>query len=374
MPSVRLLDALTIDRIAAGEVVERPADAVKDLVENALDAGARRVEVAVEDGGRRVIRVADDGAGFAPEDLALAVERHATSKLPDGDLAAIASFGFRGEALPSIAAVSRLEIRTRAEGADGGLRLVVEQGVKGAVAPVGHPRGSTIEARDLFAATPARLKFLKSPRAEALACADAIRRLAIAHPQARFAFASDEGGAFDWPACPPGPQGARMRSGQALGPDFLDDALDIDATREGVRLTGLVAVPTHHRSNAQAQYFSVNGRAVRDRLLAGALAGAYADFLPAGRKAVAILDVACDPRFVDVNVHPAKTEVRFADPGLVRGLIVGAIRERLGAARHRASVGGGLAAAALFARDFGAAPNGYGSAHAPTGGFAEPAQ
>ena len=208
---IRRLDPLLIDRIAAGEVVERPAAAVKELIENALDAGARRIEVAIEAGGRALIRVADDGAGMNPDDLALSVERHATSKIPDGDLTRIATLGFRGEALPSIASVSRLEIRSRAQDADAAFALSVEAGAKTAPRPISHPVGTRVEARDLFAATPARLKFLKSDRAESQASADVVRRLGLANPQTRFSFASDLGGSFDWPACPPGEAGERER-------------------------------------------------------------------------------------------------------------------------------------------------------------------
>ncbi len=338
---IRRLDPLLIDRIAAGEVVERPAAAIKELVENALDAGATRIDVAVEAGGRGLIRVSDDGVGMGPDDLALCVERHATSKLADGDLTAIATLGFRGEALPSIASVSRLEIRTRARSADTAFEMRVEDGVKGAVRPSAHPSGTRVEARDLFAATPARLKFLKSDRGEAQACADVVRRLALANPQTRFSFASEIGAPFDWPACGAGEAGERERLRQALGEDFIANALRIDAAREGVRLTGYVGLPTLNKPNALSQYFYVNGRAARDKLLAGALRAAYLDYLPHGRHAAAALFVACDPREVDVNVHPAKAEVRFRDSGLVRGLIVGAVKQALEAALHRATTTGG---------------------------------
>jgi len=339
--SIRRLEPLLIDRIAAGEVVERPAAAVKELVENALDAGATRIDVAIEAGGRALIRVSDDGVGMDADDLALSVERHATSKLPDGDLTRIATLGFRGEALPSIAAVSRLEIRSRARGAAQAFEMRVEDGVKSALRPSAHPVGARVEARDLFAATPARLKFLKSDRSEAQACADAVRRLALAHPQTRFAFSTEIGASFDWPACGQGEAGERERMRQALGEDFAANALRIDALREGVRLTGWVGLPTLNKPNALSQYFFVNGRAVRDKLIAGALRAAYLDYLPQGRHAVAALFVVCDPREVDVNVHPAKAEVRFRDGGLTRGLVVGAVKQALEAARHRATTTGG---------------------------------
>jgi DNA mismatch repair protein MutL len=378
---IRRLDPLLIDRIAAGEVIERPAAAVKELVENALDAGATRIDVAVEAGGRRLIRVTDDGAGMSAPDLALAVERHATSKIPDGDLTNIATLGFRGEALPSIASVSRLEIRSRARGADIAAMLLVEDGVKGAVQPCAQPQGVRIEARDLFAATPARLKFLKSDRSEAQAAGDVVRRLALANPQVRFSFASETSASFDWPACSPDEAGRLERARQALGSDFAANCLVIQAEREGVRLTGFAGLPTYSKSNALTQYFFVNGRAVRDKLLAGALRAAYLDYLPRDRHAVAALFVACEPRDVDVNVHPAKAEVRFRDGGLVRGLIVGAIRQALEGALHQASTTGGSGAIAAL-RAPGFAPSAErlsrpwdwrASPAAPTG-FAEPEQ
>jgi DNA mismatch repair protein MutL len=378
---IRRLDPVLIDRIAAGEVIERPAAAVKELVENALDAGATRIDVAVEAGGRRLIRVIDDGDGMSAPDMALAVERHATSKIPDGDLTNIATLGFRGEALPSIASVSRLEMRSRARGADAAALLLVEDGAKSAVQPCAQPQGTRIEARDLFAATPARLKFLKSDRAEAQAAGDVVRRLALANPRTRFTFASEIGASFDWPACAPDEAGLLERARQALGTEFAANCLAIDAEREGVRLSGFAALPTFSKSNAATQYFYVNGRAVRDKLLAGALRAAYLDYLPRDRHAVVALFVECDPRDVDVNVHPAKAEVRFRDGGLVRGLIVGAIRQALQDALHRASTtGGGGAIAALRAPTFAPSaqrlsqPWNWRASPAAPAGFAEPEQ
>ncbi len=386
---IRRLDPLLVDRIAAGEVVERPAAAVKELVENALDAGARAVEVMIEAGGRRLIRVSDDGRGMDEADLALAVERHATSKIPDGDLTAIATFGFRGEALPSIASVSRLEIRTRAEGAATGSRLVVEDGAKSPISPCAGAAGTRVEARDLFAATPARLKFLKSDRAEAQAVSEVVRRLALGNPQVRFSLASEIGSGFDWPACGPGEAGLAERLRQALGSDFAANSLELDAIREGVRLSGRIGLPTFSRPNALAQYLFVNGRAVRDKTLSGALRAAYLDFLPADRHAVAALFVECDPHSVDVNVHPSKAEVRFRDPGLVRGLVVGGVKQRLAEALHRAATTGGTATALAMRPQAGfrpappaggwdwraspAAPSGGGGAAAAPH-WAEPAQ
>jgi len=377
---VRRLDPLLIDRIAAGEVIERPAAAVKELVENALDAGALRIDVVVEEGGRRLIRVVDDGAGMSADDLALSVERHATSKIPDGDLGRIETLGFRGEALPSIASVADLEIVTRTGSAAQASALRVEHGRKRAIAPAARPPGTRVEVRDLFAATPARLKFLKSDRAEAQAVADVVRRLALAHPRVRFSLQGDLLAGFDWPGDPSATTGRLARIGQALGAEFQANSIEIVAAREGARLTGYAALPTFHRANAQAQYLYVNGRPVRDKLLAGAVRAAYADYLPAGRHPTLALDLVCEPRDVDVNVHPAKAEVRFRDPGLIRGLVIGALRQTLAAAGHRASTTGGSAAVAAFERgaQYGTRPGGAGwdwrrSPAAPPG-FAEAAQ
>jgi DNA mismatch repair protein MutL len=385
--TIRRLEPLLVDRIAAGEVIERPAAAVKELVENALDAGARSIEVAIEAGGRRLIRVTDDGRGMDEGDLELSVERHATSKIPDGDLTAIATLGFRGEALPSIASVSRLEIRTRAEGAPSGLKLVVEDGVKGPVQPCAGGAGTRVEARDLFAATPARLKFLKSDRSEAQAVADVVKRLALSRPGTRFAFLTDVGSPFDWPACGTGAAGRAERLGQALGRDFAENSLGLDAEREGMRLEGRIGLPTFSRPNALGQFVFVNGRAVRDKTLTGAVRAAYLDFLPADRHAQVALFIACDPREVDVNVHPAKAEVRFRDAGLVRGLVVGAVKRRLSDALHRASTSGGTATllamrppqvfrpgAPAAGWDWRVSPAAPASPPGPPAGFAEAAQ
>ena len=339
--SVRRLDPILIDRIAAGEVVERPASAVKELVENSLDAGASRVEVAIEAGGRHLIRVSDDGIGMSAEDLALCVERHATSKIPDGDLSRIDTLGFRGEALPSIGSVSRLEIHTRSRSEAHGHMIRVDEGRKHPVMPAGHPQGTRIEVRDLFAATPARLKFLKTDRTEAQSVADVVKRLAMAHPQVRFALSGDHVTPYDWAACPQGPEGLLARLSQVLGKDFRDNALHVLAERETLALEGYIGLPTFHRANAQAQYFYVNGRPVRDKQLYGAVRAAYMDYLPSDRHPSLVLFISCDPREVDVNVHPAKAEVRFRDAGLVRGLVVGALKQRLAEAMHRASTTGG---------------------------------
>lgn len=327
-PSVRRLDPVLVDRIAAGEVVERPASAVKELVENAIDAGARAIEVTVEAGGRRLIRVVDDGRGMTPGDLDLAVERHATSKLPNGDLTAIDTLGFRGEALPSIGAVSRLAIVTRTPEAEAGASLTVEAGLKGQVRPAPAQRGTRIEVTELFAATPARLKFLKSDRAENAAIAETLRRLAATQPGIRFTLRADAGQPLVLPA-ETGAEAELRRLAAVLGQDFLANALPVSLAREGFAVTGHVGLPTYHRGAATHIHLAVNGRPVRDRLLLGAIRGAYADTLASDRHPVLGLAIACDPGLVDVNVHPAKTEVRFREPGLVRALIVSAIHDAL---------------------------------------------
>ncbi|MGA8171844.1 MAG: DNA mismatch repair endonuclease MutL [Methylocystis sp.] len=334
---VRRLDPILVDRIAAGEVVERPSAAVKELVENALDAGASRIDVAIEDGGRKLIRVIDDGCGMDEHDLALAIERHATSKIPDGDLTHIATLGFRGEALPSIAAVSNLSIDTRAQGAPHGFAIHVEAGEKRALRAGNWPRGTRIEARDLFAATPARLKFLKTDRTETAAVADVVKRLAMAHADVRFGFSADSGAGFDYPACEPGEAGRARRIAQVLGEEFVANAVPLDAAREDFRLSGLAGLPTFNRANAQMQYVYVNGRPARDKLLSGAMRAAYMDFLAHDRHPALVLFLEGDYAAIDVNVHPAKAEVRFRDPGLVRGLIVGALKQALAGALHRGS-------------------------------------
>ncbi|WP_345822729.1 DNA mismatch repair endonuclease MutL [Methylobacterium fujisawaense] len=328
VPSVRRLDPVLVDRIAAGEVVERPASAVKELVENAIDAGARAIEVTIEAGGRRLIRVVDDGRGMTPDDLDLAVERHATSKLPGGDLTAIATLGFRGEALPSIGAVSRLAIVTRTPDAEAGASLTVEAGLKGQVRPAPAQRGTRIEVTELFAATPARLKFLKSDRAENTAVAETLRRLAATQPGIRFTLRADAGQPLVLPA-ETGPEAELRRLAAVLGPDFFANALPVSLAREGFAVNGHVGLPTYHRGAATHIHLAVNGRPVRDRLLLGAIRGAYADTLASDRHPVLGLSIACDSDRVDVNVHPAKTEVRFREPGLVRALIVSAIHDAL---------------------------------------------
>ncbi|WP_227383561.1 DNA mismatch repair endonuclease MutL [Microvirga rosea] len=339
--AVRRLDPILVDRIAAGEVVERPAAAVKELVENAIDAGAGSIEIAIEAGGRRLIRIIDDGVGMSPEDLGLAVERHATSKIPDGDLFAINTLGFRGEALPSIGAVARLAITTRTADAETGSAIVVEAGVKGPVRPVAAPKGTKIEVTDLFAATPARLKFLKSDRSEAQAVAEIVKRLAIAHPTVRFTLSGEHMTPFTYPPEPEGEHGFLRRLSRVLGSEFNDNAMAVSVEREGVRLSGFAGLPTFHRGTSTQIHFIVNGRPVRDKLLLGAVRGAYADVMASDRHPVLALMVDCDPRVVDVNVHPAKTEVRFRDPAFVRGFVVAALKEAITRFGFRSASTGG---------------------------------
>jgi DNA mismatch repair protein MutL len=325
-------------------VVERPASAIKELVDNAIDAGAARIEVEAHGGGLTRILVADDGCGLSAEELPVAIERHATSKLaPDADglwdLLRIHTMGFRGEALPSIGSVARLTISSRAKGAADAHSILVEGGQVGDVAPAAFPgpHGARIEVRDLFYATPARLKFMKSERAEALAITEEIKRQAMANESVGFSLDIDGRRILRLAPEHPGPQGRLARLSAVLGRDFQDNAIEIDQTRDGVRLSGFAGIPTYNRGNAAHQYLFVNGRPVRDRLLQGALRAAYADFLARDRHPTAALYVTLDTGEVDVNVHPAKAEVRFRDPALVRGLIVGGLRHALAGAGHRAS-------------------------------------
>lgn len=347
MAFIRRLPETLVNRIAAGEVVERPASAVKELVENSIDAGARRIDISLRDGGRAMIAVSDDGRGMSPDDLALAVERHATSKLPDDDLVRINSLGFRGEALPSIGAVARLSLVSRRAAADMAWSIMVEGGAKGDVRPAALSVGTRVEVRDLFYATPARLKFMKSARSEREAAKDTVERLAMAHPSIAFTLSDDEKVLLRLPIAGEGEQGRLSRLGAVLKNDFADNALEIDAAREGVRLYGFAGLPTLNRPTTAGQYLFVGGRPVRDKLLHGAVRGAYQDFLARDRHPMLALFLELPPEEVDVNVHPAKAEVRFRDAGLVRGLIVGALKHALAAAGHRASTT--VAAAALGA-------------------------
>ncbi len=345
-PVIRQLDDSAINRIAAGEVVERPASAVKELVENAIDAGATRITVEIADGGKTLIRVTDDGCGMTPEDLPLALSRHATSKIDGTDLLNIHTFGFRGEALPSLGAVGRLTITSRAAGHEAA-QIRVSGGKLEPVKPAALRAGTIVELRDLFFATPARLKFMRSDRAESQAISDTVKRLAMAEPSVGFTLRDVSGGKTG------GGEGRvtfradplsgdlfdalHGRLASVLGREFAENALKIDATREGIRLYGYAALPTYSRGAAVTQFLFVNTRPVKDKMLTGALRAAYFDFLSRDRHPAAALFIDCDPQLVDVNVHPAKSEVRFRDPGLARGLIVSALRHALAEAGHRAS-------------------------------------
>ncbi len=339
---IRQLDEASANRIAAGEVVERPASAVKELIENALDAGASRVEICFAHGGKSLIRVVDNGHGIPGDELALALTRHATSKIDGTDLVNIVSFGFRGEALPSLGAVGRLSVTSRAVGEDEASFISVAGGKIEPPKPAALAEGTRVELRDLFHATPARLKFLRTDKVEAQAIGDVVRRLALAAPAVSFRLTDESDGSLrelfradretgDWFDALTG------RIGRVVGPDFTDNSLLVDVTRDGMRVAGLVGLPTYSRGAAVAQYLFVNGRPVRDKLLTGALRAAYFDLLSRDRHPVAVLFIDCKPEDVDVNVHPAKAEVRFRDPATVRGMVVSALRHVLAEAGHRGS-------------------------------------
>src|SRR5262245_22570690 len=354
---VRQLPEGIVNRIAAGEVVERPASVVKELVENALDAGATRIDVLSDGGGRRLIRVSDDGSGMTRADLALAVERHATSKLPDDDLLEIRTLGFRGEALPSIGAVARLTICTRHAAEPHAWTITVDGGAKTQVKPAALGEGTRVEVRDLFYATPARLKFLRSDRSEAEAIREAVRRLAMSRPDVAFTLAGEERAPVTWAAALPGTAGRLARLADILGAEFRANAVEVRGGRDGLMIEGFVALPTLTRANSLGQYLFVNGRPVRDKLLIGVVRAAYADYLPRDRHPIAALFVTIDAREVDVNVHPAKAEVRFRDTGLVRGLVLRSLQEALARDATRAATTGGAATLAAF-RPGGLAPYG----------------
>ena len=384
---IRQLSEAVVNRIAAGEVVERPASVVKELVENALDAGARRIDILTDGGGRRLIRISDDGDGMTRADLALAVERHATSKLAEDDLVAISTLGFRGEALPSIGAAARLAITTRHADEPHAWVIEVDAGAKSDVKPAALGQGTRVDVRDLFYATPARLKFLKSDRTEAEAVRDVVRRLAISRPHVAFTLAGEERPPLHFAAVLGDSAGRLVRLGDVLGAEFRANAAEIAAEREEVRIEGFAALPTLTRANSLGQYLFVNGRPVRDKLLLGAVRAAYADYLPRDRHPLLALFVVLPPSEVDINVHPAKAEVRFRNAGLVRALIVHALKTALVREATRAATTGGAATIAAFRgsplpgraaatwRDRATSGRDVGAAFAPLhGGFAAPTQ
>ena len=344
--SIRRLPEALVNQIAAGEVIERPASAVKELVENAIDAGARRIDVLLSEGGRQLIRVSDDGSGMTSAELELAVERHATSKLAGNDLVNIETLGFRGEALPSIGSVSRMQITSKATGSDEAWQINVTGGAVEAPKPAALAGGTRVEIRDLFYATPARLKFLKTDRTELSHAGDTIKRLAMAHPDIAFSLADGDRTILNYAAANQGDlfEARLFRLGQVMGREFSENAVLINAEREGVTLTGYAGLPTYNRGNAQMQFLFVNGRPVRDRLIIGAVRGAYQDLLARDRHPLVALFLEISASAVDINVHPAKAEVRFRDSGLIRGLIVSGIKHALAEAGHRASSTGGYAA------------------------------
>ncbi|HSF11344.1 MAG TPA: DNA mismatch repair endonuclease MutL, partial [Erythrobacter sp.] len=339
MPEIRRLPSVLVNRIAAGEVVERPAAALKELVENAIDAGARRIGVVLVDGGLQRIEVVDDGCGMGPDAIALALERHATSKLPDsligpdGAIELVTTLGFRGEALPSIASVARLTIESRESGADEGWRRVVDHGAVLADEPAALPLGTRVRVEELFAKVPARRKFLRSARSEYAACLDVVRRLAMARPDVGVTLETvGETGKRIVLSLQAGEELA-TRVARIIAHELKDNSVGIEQMRETphgmMRLTGLAGLPTYNRGVADHQYLFVNGRPVKDRLLVGAVRGAYADMLARDRHAVLALFLDLPPQDVDVNVHPAKTEVRFRDSAGVRGFIVSGLRQAL---------------------------------------------
>ena len=334
--SIRRLPDDLVNRIAAGEVVERPASVIKELVENAIDARATKITVTTASGGKTLMRVADDGHGMDREDLALSIERHATSKLEDDGLLRISTLGFRGEALASIGSVSDLLIRSRPQGQETGMELNIKRGFVDAPRPTPMNKGTIVEVENLFASIPARLKFLKSDRAETGAITDIVRRLAMANPQIHFVLEGADRQTSNWPA-QSGEQAQSARLGQIMGAEFAQNCVPIANSRHGVVVTGLAGLPTFTRANSLHQFFFVNGRSVRDKTLFGAVRAAYSDFVFRDRFPVVALSLAIDPAEVDVNVHPAKTEVRFRDGGAVRGALVRAIKEGLEGAGYKAS-------------------------------------
>ena len=354
---VRQLPETIVNRIAAGEVVERPASVVKELVENAIDAGATRVDIFTDGGGRRRIGITDDGGGMTRTDVALAVDRHATSKLDNEDLLQIRTLGFRGEALPSIGSVARLSITTRHASEDHAWSITVEGGAKSPIVPAALAKGTRVDVNDLFYATPARLKFLKTDRTEAEAIRDVVRRLAMARQDVAFTIAGEERTPVTWAATLPGPAGRLVRLGDILGAEFRNSAIEVRAEREGVIVEGFAAAPSLTKANALGQYLFVNGRPVRDKLIIGAVRAAYSDYLPRDRHPIVALFVTLDPQEVDANVHPAKTEVRFRNASLVRLLIINALKEGLAREGRRTAANSDGAMLASFRPNYTPAPN-----------------
>ena len=333
MPKIRRLPEELVNRIAAGEVVERPASALKELVENAIDSGARNITIRLAQGGLDLIEVTDDGCGMRPDEIVLALERHATSKLPDEHIEQVATLGFRGEALPSIASVARLSIESRPRESGEGWKRVVDHGELAGDGPAALPPGTRIRVESLFGKVPVRRKFLRSPRSEYAACLDVVRRLPMARPEIGFTLEHDGRRALQ---VQPG-EALAARVARLVARELADDGVAIDAERGSARLTGVAGLPTFNRGVADHQYLFVNGRPVRDKLLIGAVRGAYADMLARDRHAVLALFLDVPPEEVDVNVHPAKTEVRFRDPAFVRGFLVGALRHALDSSGQRSA-------------------------------------
>lgn len=331
--NIRRLEPHLINQIAAGEVIERPASAIKELVENALDAGASVITIQVREGGRSLIAVTDNGVGMSREDLELAVERHATSKLPENDLFNIQTLGFRGEALPSIGSVSRLHLTSRVQGSNEAWLLRVEGGEKHPPIPSAHPQGTHIEVKDLFYATPARLKFLKSPSTELSHAVELLNRLAMSHPTVTFKLMAEQRVVFDYKGCAT----LQERLAQVMGTEFSQNALPLETNGQEFHLKGFISLPTLNRANASYQYLFVNGRPVKDKLLFGAVRAAYQDFLAPQRYPLLALFLEVPREDVDVNVHPAKTEVRFRDSGRIRGVLASALKQTLAGASQKTS-------------------------------------
>ena len=366
MSRIRRLPSNLVNQIAAGEVIERPSSVVKELVENSIDAGATKIDVVIREGGRTFLSVTDNGSGMDPEDLVLAVERHATSKLPEEDLFNIQTMGFRGEALPSIGAISRLQITTKTAGQDNGWSLKVEGGQMEAPVPASHPQGTTIEIRDLFYAVPARLKFLKSVPTEVAQILDILQRLAMAYPEIGFKLKTEQRTMFAYPA----EENPLKRFMIILGEEFEANARVVDAEREGVSLYGFIALPTFHRSTSQYQYIFVNQRPVKDKVLIAAIRAAYQDVLARDKYPVVCLFLEVPNAMVDVNVHPAKAEVRFRDANLIRSLIVGSLKTILNAHGHQtASTVSQSTLNAFTMPEMSARPSGSQPAYQPRLGF-----